>query len=50
MKRQVKIGERLVGDGQIVAAIAAIVLLLLFSLAITALFVSEVPFDGNSLL
>jgi Na+/melibiose symporter-like transporter len=37
---------RLVGDGQIVAAIVAIILFLLFSMAITALFVTEQPFDG----
>lgn len=37
---------RLVGDGQIVAAIVAIIIFLLGSMAITALFVTERPFDG----
>lgn len=39
----------LVGEGQIAAAIGAIILFLILSMAITAIFVTEEPFDGASL-
>jgi Na+/melibiose symporter-like transporter len=39
---------RLVGEGHIFTAIASIILFLLFTMAITALFVTEQPFDGAS--
>ena len=38
----------LVGQGQILAAFVAIILFLLFTMAITAIFVTEKPFDGAS--